>query len=154
MVSDSLLGQGITVWEGEIEVNSSPINERVVIKDSWTDPLRKYMEGMILHILEQHSIEGVPTLVSEQQVKTPLWDPTHPNTMVNHSMHFLCSALSPNSSFQLQVLSHLISQPVEKLTIEFSSLGELLIAFLDYIVSVTLALLCPYNICHTWRSNS
>ncbi|KAN0074462.1 hypothetical protein V8E55_011874, partial [Tylopilus felleus] len=135
VVSDSLLGQRTTVWEGELEVDSSPINKCVMIKDSWTDLLRKYTEGMILHILEQHGIEGVPMLVSEQQVKIPLRDPTHPNTMVNHSMHFLRSALPPNSSFQLWVLSHLISQPVGKLTLEFSSLGELLIAFLDYVVS-------------------
>ncbi|KAF8545853.1 hypothetical protein OG21DRAFT_1491847 [Imleria badia] len=129
----NLLGQGTTVWEGEVD--SSPMNEHVMIKDSRTNPLRKYTEGMILHILEQHGIKGVPTLVGEQQVKTPLWDPTHLNTMVNHSTQFLLSVLPPNSPFQLRALSHLVSQPVGKLILEFSSIRELLIAFLDYTVS-------------------
>ncbi|KAF8546168.1 hypothetical protein OG21DRAFT_1528007, partial [Imleria badia] len=98
-ISDSLLGQGTTVWEGEID--SSSMNERVMIKDLWTNPLRKYTEGMILHILEQHGIEALP----------------------------------PNSLFQLCALSRLVSQPVGKLILEFSSIGELLVAFLNYTVT-------------------
>ena len=133
-ISDSLLGQGTTVWEGEVD--SGPVNEGVVVKDSWIDPLRKYTEGMILHILEQHGIEGVPTLVSEQQVKTPHRDPERSHIMVNQSTHFLLSALPRDSStFHLRVLSRLVSQPLGKLILEFSSLGELLVAFLDYFVS-------------------
>ena len=91
---------------------------------------------MILHILEQHGIKGIPMLVSEQQVKTPHQDPKHSHIMVNQSMHFLLSALPCNSStFHLWVLSHLVSQPLSKLILEFSSLRELLVAFLDYFVS-------------------
>ena len=134
-ISDSLLGQETTVWEGEVESTRSLVDKVVVVKDSWTDPLRKYTEGMILHILEQHGIEGVPTLVSEQQVKTLLRDPKRLRTTVNHSTHFLFLALPRNSSFQLRILSRLVSQPVGKLILEFSSLGELLVAFLDHIVS-------------------
>ncbi|KAG6371473.1 hypothetical protein JVT61DRAFT_9503 [Boletus reticuloceps] len=132
-ISDSLLGPGTTVWEGEVD--SSPVNERVVVKDTWIDPLRKYTEGMILHILEQHGIEGVPTLVSEQQVKTPHRDPEYSHIMVNQSTHFLLSALPRDSTFRLRVLSRLVSQPRGKLILGFSSLGELLVAFLDCIVT-------------------
>ncbi|KAF8545661.1 hypothetical protein OG21DRAFT_1492086 [Imleria badia] len=134
-ISDSLLGQGTTVWEGKVESTHSLVDKVVVVKDSWNDPLRKYTEGMILHILEQHGIEGVPMLVSEQQVKTLIRDPKHPHTTVNHSTHFLFSALPRDSSFQLQVLSRLVSQPVGQLILEFSSIGELLVAFLDHIIT-------------------
>ena len=90
---------------------------------------------MILHRLEQHQIEGVPTLVSEEQVKTSLRNSKHLNMMVNHLTHFLHSALPQGSVFNLWILSHLVSCPVGKLIIEFSSLGELLIGYLDHIVS-------------------
>ncbi|KAI9569117.1 hypothetical protein HD554DRAFT_657745 [Boletus coccyginus] len=134
-VSDSLCGRGTAVWEGEMDSMSGDANEpRVVVKDSWTDPLRKYTEGMNLHILEQHQIEGVPTLVSEQQVKTSLRDSDRLHTAVNHSTHFLRSALPRGSVFDLRILSRLISRPVCKLILEFSSLGELLVAYLDYVV--------------------
>ena len=113
-ISDSLCSRGTTVLEGQLDsdLDSSNVNEpRIVVKDSWIDPLRKYTEGMILHILEQHQIEGVPMLVSEQQVKTCLCDPERLNTVVNHSTHFLRSALPCGSSFDLRILSRLVSCP-------------------------------------------
>ena len=135
-ISDSLSGQGTMVWEGELESESGEVDDlRVIVKDSWTDPLRKYTEGMILHRLEQHQIEGVPTLVSEEQVKTSLHDSKHLNMMVNHLTHFLCSALPQGSVFNLRILSRLVSCPVGKLIIKFSSLGELLVGYLDHIIS-------------------
>jgi len=94
----------------------------IIAKDLWTNPLRKY-------------IEGVPILVSKQQVKTNLCDPECPNMQINHSIHFLCSALPHGSSFTLRILSQLISHPVGKLILEFSSLGELLVMYLDQVVS-------------------
>jgi hypothetical protein len=103
-ISDSLCSRGTMVWEGQLDSDSesSDANEPcIVVKDSWTDPLRKYTEGMILHILEQHQIEGVPTQISEQQVKTSLRDPERLNMMVNHSTHFLCSALPHGPTFEL-----------------------------------------------------
>ena len=107
-----------------------------MVKELWIDPLRKYTEGMILHILEQHGIKGVPTLVSKQQVKTPHQDPECSHIMVNQSTHFLLLALPHNPfTFHLWVLSHLVSQPLGKLILEFSSLGELLVVFLDYFIS-------------------
>lgn len=130
-ISDSLCGRGTTVWEGNMDSEPS---DPVVVKDTWTDPLRKYTEGMILHILEKHQIEGVPTLVSEQQVKTSLRDPTQSNTVINQSMHFLRSALPRGSVFDLQTLSRLVSRPLCKLIFEFSSVGELLVAYLDHVV--------------------
>jgi hypothetical protein len=90
---------------------------------------------MILHILEQHQIEGVPMLISEQQVKTSLHDPERLNTVVNHSTHFLHSALPHGSSFDLRILSQLVSRPVGKLILEFLSLGELLVVYLNQVVS-------------------
>lgn len=106
----------------------------VVVKDSWINLLRKYIEGMILHILGKHGIEGVPMLVGEEQVKIQLWTPNPQQPVVNSSTHFLLLALPPNSPFHLQVLSHLISCPASHLILEFASIGELLVAFLDYTV--------------------
>ena len=133
-ISDSLIGQGTTVWEGEMDTEDGDVQD-MVVKDSWIDPLRKYTEGMILHILEKYGVEGVPTLVSEEQVKTQLWTPDSQQPVVNSSMHFLLSVLPPNSPLHLQILSRLVSRPASHLILEFASLRELLVTFLDYIVS-------------------
>ncbi|KAF8838470.1 hypothetical protein BDN67DRAFT_1013052 [Paxillus ammoniavirescens] len=112
----------------------------VAVKDSWIDPLRKYTEGMILHRLNQHNIEGVPQLVHEQQVKTQYHNNEKP---INYSTHTVQSMLSNSCStipYHLQVLSRLITQPVSVLVTKFSCLGELLVAFLDYIVAHKYAL--------------
>ncbi|KAG6371483.1 hypothetical protein JVT61DRAFT_9518 [Boletus reticuloceps] len=137
-ISDSLVGRGSTVWEGVINSESDVpgAEEVVVVKDSWIDPLRKYTEGMILHILEQNGVEGVPTLLAERQVKIQ----HHAGEAVetNLSTHFIRSMLhnirSPND-FHLRVLSRLVTRPVGTLIIDFSSLGELLVAFLDCIIT-------------------
>ncbi|KAF8842571.1 hypothetical protein BDN67DRAFT_979440 [Paxillus ammoniavirescens] len=114
----------------------------VAVKDLWIDPLRKYTEGMILHRLNQHMIEGIPQLVDEQQVQAqhyPVPGPSLP-VMTNHSTHTLRSMLRHDystSNYHLQVLSRLVTQPVGILVTEFSCLGELLVAFLDYIVGTS-----------------
>jgi hypothetical protein len=144
-ISDGLVGQGTTVWEGEIDPTNGD-KPAVVVKDSWIDPLRKYTEGMILHILEQHHIEGIPTLVSEEQVETQLRTPDHPHPVVNSSTHFLFSALPSDTSFHLCLLSRLVTRPVCNLILEFSSLGELLVTFLDYTVGELMLLkICSPN---------
>ncbi|KAF9228180.1 hypothetical protein BS17DRAFT_850230 [Gyrodon lividus] len=124
-ISDNLLGRGTTVWQGEMDVPASLVSVMhldtrraaagglkadVAVMDSWIDPLRKYTEGMILHRLNQHNIEGVP--------------------------YNSCSAIP----YHLRVLSCLVTQPVGVLVTEFSCLGELLVAFLDYIVAHKYAL--------------
>ncbi|KAG6373554.1 hypothetical protein JVT61DRAFT_6197 [Boletus reticuloceps] len=135
-ISDSLGGRGMTVWEGVLESESDDVDgPQVVVKDSWIDPLRKSTEGMILHRLKKYQIEGVPMLISEEHVKKSLRDSEHLDMTVNHSTHFLRSALPQDSVFDLRILSHLVSRPVGKLTVEFSSLGELLIAYLDHIIT-------------------
>ena len=55
------------VWESKLESASGNVDDpQVVVKDSWTNPLRKYTKGMVLHRLKQHQIKGVPMLVSEE----------------------------------------------------------------------------------------
>ncbi|KAI5984419.1 hypothetical protein EDD15DRAFT_2375238 [Pisolithus albus] len=81
-------------------------------------------------------IEGVPTLVHEQQVKAPCLSAVA-NPPANHSTHFLRAGLSQfkTSPYYLRVLSRIITQPVGDLITDFSCLGELLVAFLDYVVA-------------------
>ncbi|KAI5994537.1 hypothetical protein EDC04DRAFT_2910536 [Pisolithus marmoratus] len=115
-ISDNLFGRGTTVWEGMMKARgtSGMQARKVAVKDLWIDPLRKYTEGKILSILNVCKIKGIPTLVHEEQVKAP-----YPST----------------NSYYLHVLSHIITHPVGNLITEFSCLGELLVAFLDYIVA-------------------
>ncbi|KAI5997072.1 hypothetical protein EDD15DRAFT_2364534 [Pisolithus albus] len=135
-ISDNLFGRGTTVWGGMIRGMQTKTREPVVVKDSWIDPLRKYTEGRILSILNAHRIEGVPTLVHEQQVKAPCLSAVA-NPPANHSTHFLRAGLSQfkTSPYYLRVLSRIITQPVGDLITDFSCLGELLVAFLDYVVA-------------------
>ena len=129
-ISDNLFGRGTTVWGGVTEIGE------VVVKDSWIDPLRKYMEGYILRVLNAHKIEGVPTLIHEQQVRAP-YPSTIKNLPVNSSTHFVRSDLNhaqyEASNYYLRTLSRLVTQPIGDLITEFSCLGELLVAFVDYI---------------------
>ena len=108
----------------------------VVVKDSWIDPLRKYTKGFILWVLNGHMIKGVLTLIHKQQVKVP-YPSTIENLLVNSSTHFICLDLAhakyETSNYYLRILSHLVTQPIGDLIMEFSCLGELLVAFIDYI---------------------
>ncbi|KIM57137.1 hypothetical protein SCLCIDRAFT_29083 [Scleroderma citrinum Foug A] len=104
-ILDNLCGRGMAVWEGVMTEKGTMQLRQVVVKDLWIDLLWKYMEGMILSILNVHNIEGIPTLIHKQQVQAP-----YPSTTTD-------------------VL------PVGDLITEFSCLGELLVAFLDYVVA-------------------
>ena len=135
-ISDNPHGRGTTVWKG-VKMRKKWRNwgkQNVVVKDSWIDPLRKYTEGKILSILNDHGIEGVPKLIHEQQIKT--FHPTIPGKTVNSSTHFLRAPLAhrERGSYYLRVLSRIITEPVGDLITEFSCLGELLVAFLDYVI--------------------
>ncbi|KAI6095944.1 hypothetical protein EDD16DRAFT_1501235 [Pisolithus croceorrhizus] len=62
-ISRSLHGWGTTVWSGVVTQADFPELEegqKVVIKDSFVDPLRRYTKGKILKILEDSEIKGVP----------------------------------------------------------------------------------------------
>lgn len=84
-----------------------------------------------------HKIEGVPMLIHKQQVKAP-YPSTVEDLPVNSSTHFICLDLAhaqyKTSNYYLQILSHLVTQPIGNLIMEFSCLGELLVTFLDYLV--------------------
>lgn len=145
-ISDNLHGRGTTVWEGVLLDPLGSVGEQkktklgvrqgetVVVKDSWIDPLRKYTEGMILSMLNEKCIEGVPTFIHEQQVETP-HPCSRPNKIVtvNSSTHTIHSAVTDHY-YYLRVLSRIVTTPRGVIITEFSCLGELLVAFLDYIV--------------------
>ncbi|KIM55159.1 hypothetical protein SCLCIDRAFT_30582 [Scleroderma citrinum Foug A] len=136
-ISDNLHSQGTTVWKG-VKMNKRQKNwgkENVVVKDSWINPLQKYAEGKILSILNEYRIEGILRLIHEQQIRTS--HPISPGNKVNNSTHFLQALLAHHErgSYYLQVLSRIITEPVGDLITEFSCLGELLVAFLDYVVA-------------------
>ena len=121
-ISDNLHGRGTTVWEGMVLKPGTPgkpaemtekarRSGRVVVKDSWIDPLRKYTEGMILTILHENLIEGVPKLIHKQQVKA-----AHPSSranktvMVNNSTHTIRSMVD-QYLYHLRVLSRVVTKP-------------------------------------------
>jgi len=114
---------------------SSMQTRQVAVKDSWINPLQKYTEGKILSILNAYKIEGIPTLIHEEQVKAPYLSVIN-NLQVNNVTHFLRAYLAQykTNAYYLCVLSHIITHPVGNLITEFSCLGELLVAFLDYVV--------------------
>jgi len=105
--SGSLHGCGTTVWSGTVMINQE--DEDVVVKDSWVDLLRQYMEGRILKVLETASVEGVLRLVHEQQVQTrhPIMQELLNNS--THILHMLLRAPRPSALYYLCVLSCLVS---------------------------------------------
>ena len=98
--------------------------------------MRKYTEGSILAKLNDVKVEGVPQFIHEQQVETP-----HPSCpgMINYSTHTLHTLMHRNTDhhYHLCVLCHLITQPVCASVMEFSSLAELLVLFIDYVLSTS-----------------
>lgn len=141
-ISDALHGRGTTVWAASMDSNDpkSPHSRTpVVVKDSWIDPLRKYSEGYILATLNDAGVTGVPTLLQEQQVQVP--HPTRPDELFNSSTHLIHALLPPANrnvkgrQYQLRVLSRLITTPVGLSISNFDSLTELLVVFIDYVVS-------------------
>ncbi|KAI6023291.1 hypothetical protein EDC04DRAFT_2606791 [Pisolithus marmoratus] len=60
-ISGLLHGQGMTVWSSVITLDDFPglaEGQKVVVKDSFVDPLQQYTQGKILKILEESEIEG------------------------------------------------------------------------------------------------
>ncbi|KAF8547632.1 hypothetical protein OG21DRAFT_1490051 [Imleria badia] len=133
-ISDRLLGQGTMVWEAEMFDGYQSVF--MVLKDLWINLLQKYTEGMILHLLNEKGIQGVPSLVYEGQVRTPLVA----GREILANTYFIRSLLLRNPTslpcdYHLHVLYRLITRPIGILITEFHSLRELLVAFLDYIVA-------------------
>lgn len=87
---------------------------------------------MIFHILAQNDVEDVSMLLTKQQVKIQ-----HHTMETNLSTHFIQPRLYHIHSLDnhLQVLACLITHSIGILIVNFSSLGELLFAFLDYIIN-------------------
>ncbi|KAG6375434.1 hypothetical protein JVT61DRAFT_2991 [Boletus reticuloceps] len=134
--SDALHTRGTTVWSGTLQPDN-PIDavNRVIVKDSWIDPLREYTEGATLKRLNTAKVQGVPRLVHEEQVKMK-----HPKfgIPVNASTHLLRAVLKqPNGNrpYQLRALTRLTTEPTGKSIMEISCLAELIIVFIDYILS-------------------
>ena len=137
-ISNALHGRGSTVWcAGLHPVSSEPSHplRQVVVKDSWIDPLRKFSEGSILARLNATGIKGVPKLIREQQVQGPHL--SRPDLKVNKSTHFIRTLLPDIAArpYHVRTLSRLITEPVGQTILEFSSLVELLLAFIDYVLS-------------------
>ncbi|KAI5988016.1 hypothetical protein EDD15DRAFT_2199193 [Pisolithus albus] len=133
-ISDTLHSRGTTVWAGSMKDPTSPMARRqIVVKDSWIDPLRKFTEGSMLAKLNDVNVKGVPQLIHEQQVQGP--HPSHAEMKVNMSMHFLRRLVSQSGGrqYQLRVLFCLLTEPLGIQIMAFSSLAQLLIAFLDYV---------------------
>lgn len=138
-ISDTLLGRGTTVWQGETKKSEAlKVPKSVAVKDTWIDPLRKYTEGAILRILNKAGIEGVPLLIYEGQVSTKVCDNDGNQTTVNNSTHSVRAVLEryacSEGTFQLRVLYRLVTEPVGSLVTDFRSLAELIVAFLDFVV--------------------
>ena len=142
-ISDTLHGRGTTVWAVLMHSPNLKPPHWIVVKDSWIDPLRKYTEGRILAKLNKAGVKGVPKLIHEQQVQGP--HPSHPDSKVNQSTHFFRMLLShiKVSSYHVHVLSWLLTEPLGQRILDFSSLAELLVAFIDYVLS---ELQCMYNL--------
>jgi len=64
-ISDVLHGCGTTVWAALMHSPNLKPPCRIVVKDSWIDPLRKYTEGGILAKLNKAGVKGVPKLIHE-----------------------------------------------------------------------------------------
>ena len=138
-ISNTLHGHGTTVWAGLLYPPSSQSQQeprQIVVKDSWIDPLRNFTEGGILAKLNEAGVRGVPKVLHEQQVPRP--HPSYPNIKVNQSTHFLRSLLSGVSitNYHVRVLSRLFTEPLGEQLMDFSSLAELLVAFIDCVLSM------------------
>ena len=133
-ISDVLQGRGTTVWAAQMYSLEKP-PRRIVVKDSWINPLRKFTEGSILARLNKAGVKGVPRLIHEQQVRGP--HPLRIDSEVNQSTHFLRTFLSHIKvpSYHVRVLSRLLTEPLGQQILDFSSLAELLVAFIDYVLS-------------------
>ncbi|KAG6372689.1 hypothetical protein JVT61DRAFT_7454 [Boletus reticuloceps] len=87
-ISGSLHGQGTIIWSGQLTWLG--VEQEVVVKDCFIDPLRPYTEGNILAMLNDAKVAGVPQLIHEQLVQTE--QPIMKDAITN-STHILCTLL-------------------------------------------------------------
>ncbi|KAI5984240.1 hypothetical protein EDC04DRAFT_2914418 [Pisolithus marmoratus] len=135
-ISDVLHGHGTTVWAGSMKDPASQTSQQqVIVKDSWIDPLQRFMEGCLLARLNDANVEGVAWLIHKQQVQGPHL--SHGGVKINMSTHLLHKLLwqLDNRQYQLHVLSCLLMEPVGMQIMSFSSLAQLLVAFIDYVLT-------------------
>ncbi|KAI6026899.1 hypothetical protein PISMIDRAFT_109164 [Pisolithus microcarpus 441] len=135
-ISDALHGCGTTVWAGSTKDPTSQTSwQQVIVKDSWIDPLQRFTEGCLLARLNDAGVKGVPRLIHKQQVQGP--HPSHGGVKINMSTHLLRKLLLQldNRQYQLHVLSHLLMEPVRMQLMSFPSLAQLLITFIDYVLT-------------------
>ena len=140
-ISDALHRCRTTIWGAQMYSLDKPPCQ-IMVKDSWIDPLRKFTEGSILAKLNKAGVKGIPKLIHEQQVQGP-----HPlclDSKVNQSTHFLRTLLSHIKvpSYHIHVLSCLLTEPLGQRIFDFSSLAELLVVFIDYVLSRLWCILC------------
>ena len=141
-ISDVIHGRGTTVWGAQMHSPGKPPHQ-IVVKDSWIDPLRKFTKGTILAKLNKAGVKGVPKLIHKQQVQGP--HPLRLDSKVNQSTHFLRTLLSCTvkvPSYHVRVLSRVLTELVRQQIFDFSSLAELLVAFIDYVLSRPQCILC------------
>ena len=141
-ISGSLHGRGTTIWSSHL--TRSGVDDEVVVKDLFVDPLHRYTKGRILAMLNQAGVVGVPELILEQLVQTE-----HPLTKAlvtnsTHIAHTLLSSHFDKPPYHLCVLSHLVTKPHGHPIFKFSSLAELMIGFMDCIMSEPPAVEFPY----------
>lgn len=110
-ISDALHGCRTTIWAVWM-YSPEKLPCCIVVKDSWIDPLWKFTEGGILAKLNKAGVKAVPKLIHEQQVQGP--HPSHPDSKVNQSTHFLRTLLSHIKvpSYCVRVLSCLLTEPL------------------------------------------
>ena len=121
-ISDALQGRTTTVWAAQMYSPEKP-PWRIMVKDSWINPLQKFTEGSILARLNKAGVKGVPRLIHEQQVQGP--HPLRIDSEVNQSTHFLWTFLSHIKvpSYHVHVLSCLLTEPLGQRILDFSSLA-------------------------------
>ncbi|KIK19916.1 hypothetical protein PISMIDRAFT_106732 [Pisolithus microcarpus 441] len=135
-ISDALHGRSTTIWAGSTKDPTSQTSQwQVIVKDSWIDPLWRFTEGCLLARLNDVGVEGVPWPIHKQQVQGP--HPSHGGVKINMLTHLLCKLLLQldNHQYQLHVLSCLLTELVGMQLMLFPSLAQLLIAFIDYVLT-------------------
>ena len=72
-ISDMLHGHGTTIWTALMHSDLQKAPCRIMVKDSWIDPLQKFTEDGILAQLNKAGVKGMPKLIHKQQVQGPVF---------------------------------------------------------------------------------